>query len=164
MVGLVSGCGLVLDVDPADPKLTGPKDGGGAPADAASFDGGANLDGGRRRDAAGPDAETEDPDAGTADGDAGPPDAGPRDAGPAIPPAPDGFGAACAMDGECSTGLCRTTPDPPWCYDTACTAPCRTDEECRAWVIEVGGDPTSTICSEGVCYLQRAMLGARSCE
>lgn len=86
------------------------------------------------------------------------------DAGTDAGPTATGFGTACSVDGDCPGGSCRTWSDGAFCYNTACTAACTTDEQCADWTTAAGGDGSSTGCFDGVCDLSRSGLGSIACE
>lgn len=97
------------------------------------------------------------------------PDAGPvRDAGPtrdaSIRARPPSFGMGCIAGEACPDGPCRTTMPDAFCYETACTASCEGDEQCRAWVDELGATSTAVACVAGICDLTRSGLGTITCE
>jgi hypothetical protein len=163
LVGL-SGCGLMLDLDPN-------AEDGGAP----TVDSGPRIDSGRTR----MDAAMRDDGAVAREGGPGPvadadrpvsSDASPiptTDAGGPTwidgPAAGTGhFGDGCMMDTDCASGRCRTYDYPPWCWYTACTASCGDDGECEALLAPLG--LRGSVCYLGECDLTGLMLGMEYCE
>lgn len=75
-------------------------------------------------------------------------------------------GDPCEADAECATGVCWDLGDyDPACGGTACSGPCRGDDDCVALIMDAGGDGEASMCgADGRCTMVGTGLGAFFCE
>lgn len=76
-------------------------------------------------------------------------------------------GDPCQSDDACSTGVCWDFADyDPTCGGTACSGPCRGDDDCFTLIMDAGGaNPGASTCgADGRCTMIGTGFGAFFCQ